>query len=388
MFIIPEGYSIPPITGTWTNWTGVANGANYIYGTAATVGVQMIDNTHFLLFFTNFSSGIFGCVYGTITGTNAVNYGTSIVLTNGSPDIPGTAISTCLLTGGAVVATWNATQSGGTINAYAIAINVTSSAIKAGTLLLLASNATSPQPNDITSLTSTTCAIAYRDVSMTSLMAVILSLSGSTLTPGTPTIIFGSGYGLPTISQFSAGNILFLCDQSVLGNAFLTATIVTYSGTSITGTGSPVGLKSFTSAGLLQINVAILTPVIAITSYIVVDGTGSRQESIYMNLTSGIVATLPAMVINAASATSINNAWLEPINNINAMVAYTYGSIVNANVLTLAGTVINVGMPVQIQSTPNSGALDQVLSLMDQRTIISCGIDGSNNAVTKVLKVN
>lgn len=387
--------------GSWTNWTGTNDGSNNpftsgSFTSATVVGVMKLSSSQFVLFYTDPTNSVVGCVVGTRSGTSVV-YGTpatlqSVAINNFA--IP-SQISICSHSATILTACWSAMDNGtGHNDIYAITISISGTTITPGILFQVTTSglAAQQEPTDITPLSATTAAITYTDNGIINLIAI--SLSGTTITKGTATALSSNVYKRPSVVCYTAGKVLLVYNYFYSGSnqQIVLGQVINISGATIGTIGGAVNIDAFsiTSANiiLIDITVAVMSPSAVILSYIANNqNTGNYTQNASLISPSGNTFPVPTPVtINASSATSLTSAWLEPLGGVNAMVAYVNNfATVVAKIFTLNGSTIVSGSAVQIQgnSTPGGG---QLLSMLDSTNVISCSTDGSGRAVTKVLK--
>lgn len=403
MFNIPVGFFANQGIGSWTNWTGVADGANYplsaITGGTISSGILSLNSTQFIMFY-NYSPGgnnIFECVIGTISGTS-VSYGTSATIMTQSGfgfSLPN-VVSSCLIASGTVITTFSTNNGISGTDVYAIPITVSGTSISIGTLLNITNSglANQNEPTDITALTSTTAAITY--IASSIINIIVVTYSGGSLTAGTPVNLGLSLYKRPSITSYTSGSVLLSFSYGNSTTENINAQVLTISGSTITISGGMYQVDTFTgtSANSITINIsnAVMSSNSVILSYIANDSGSAiyTQKCSYLTISGTTITPQPPVIINASATISLVNAWLEPLNANNAMVTYGYNNAVtNAKILTLVGSTVTVGSSVQIQSTPQGNSNgSQSISIMDSMTVISQGHDSGGFTNTKVLKVS
>lgn len=396
MFTFPACIMANQSGGSWTNWTGVANGSNYPFTSgsftnATIVSVEMLSTTQFVLFYTDAVNMNIGCVVGTISGT-AVSYGSPAIIQSLSIDgiDPPSHISTCFIASATIAITWSATNPGnGHVDVFASAISVSGSTITAGAFLQVTSSGAAQQleSTEITALTSTTAVLAYSESGFITLTAI--SLSGLVVSAGTPRPIGTVNYKRPSIIYYASGKAVLSYSYPLGGVIY--AQVVNISGTTIGTLGSQYQVDVIGATDIVDISNAAMSTGGVVLTYINNIGNANnnyQQKGCYLSLSGNVVTPGTPVTINAASSIAITNGWTEFLNSVNAMVAYVYNfSVINAKVLTLSGTNITVGTAVQLQSSQTPGG-GQLLSNLDPATVISCATDGIGRAVTKVLKVS
>jgi hypothetical protein len=190
---------------------------------------------------------------------------------------------------------------------------------------------------NIWALTATTAIISYHDYTNNGLYAVIASLSGTTITYGTPVLIKSNftPYG-STVVALTASTALIVYEENT-GN-YLAARVLTISGTSIS-----VGSEVTNGVVSQYPSLVPLTSTTALCVYsgravvISVSGTTPSFGSVVL-ATGGVNSSIVVSALSSTSAVMIRD---NPSS----------GNAPTINVMTISGTTITMGSNYQIEST-------------------------------------
>jgi hypothetical protein len=221
-------------------------------------------------------------------------------------------------------------------------------------------------------LTSTKAIVCYSDsVNLGYGTACCLSVSGTTITAGTPAVFSSSGSYVFSVGMLTS-TLAIACYTDDDNSGYGTACCLSVSGTTITA-GTPV---VFENASSDYISVAILSSTLAIVCYR--DGGNSSHGTACCLSVSGttITAGTPTVFYNANTA-YISVAMLSPSL---AIVCYKDGGSTNsygtARCLSISGTTITSRTPVVFESAYTDNIS---VGMLTSTKAIACYKDGGNS---------
>ena len=196
-----------------------------------------------------------------------------------------------------------------------------------------------------TVLSQTNVLVAYQDSGNSSYgTAVVLTISGTTITVGTPIVfdtVFTTSVSAAVLSQTSVAVAYRKGDGTNYGKAV----VLTISGTTITA-GTPV---AFSSANAQYISALALSQTKVLVAYNDV-GNSNYGTAVILTISGTTITVGTAVVFESASSQYISAVVLSATG---VLVAYYdggnsgYGTAV---VLTISGTTITVGTPIVFES--------------------------------------
>jgi hypothetical protein len=223
----------------------------------------------------------------------------------------------------------------------------------------------------ITMMDSTHAIVAYRDGGNSFYgTACCLTLSGTTITAGTPTV-FESASALDTSVAMMDSTHAIVAYRDGGNSNYGTACCLTLAGTTITA-GTPV---VFESAYTSEISITMMDSTHAIVSYS--DGGNSNYGTACCLTLSGTTITAGTPVVFESANTTYTAVTM--MDSTHAIVAYTDGgnsSYGTACCLTLSGTTITAGTPIVFESAQS---IYNSITMMDSTHAIVTYSDGGNS---------
>ena len=305
-----------------------------------------LSSTSFVLVYRNGNTNSPNAVVGTVSGTT-ITYGTPVALTadNGTSETVAALSSTSFVAGYV-----NQTHGG---EPYAVVSTVSGTTITPGTPAVVDSTAIADWLS-ISALSSTSFVMAYRNDN-TNLFpyAVVSTVSGTTITHGTPVALAAfSGYPGSVAALSSSSFVVGYTQQNTTSDYAVASTV---SGTTITE-GTPV---TFTGGAVAS--VAALSS----TSFVVGYLDGSSFAHAVAGSVSGTTVTLGTTV--AITAVGVSYLSAAALDSTHFVAAYS-GSVNIAVVSSVSGTTITLGTPVGI--TTANGSYDSVAALNSTNFVV------------------
>ena len=229
-----------------------------------------------------------------------------------------------------------------------------------------------------TALSSTSVLVTYQDYDNSYYgTAVILTISGTTITPGTPTV-FNSAY-TDNISSAALSSTSVLVAYTDGGNSnYGTAVIFTISDTTIT-VGTPVVFEGASTSYIYAVALSSTSVLVAYQDF-----TNSRYgTSIVLTISDTTITVGTPVVFESAVTSRISVAVL---SSTNVLVAYQdegnsdYGTAV---VLTISDTTITVGTPVVFESAETDNI--SVAALSSTSVLVAYQDGGNSDSGTTVV---
>jgi hypothetical protein len=225
----------------------------------------------------------------------------------------------------------------------AIVLTISGTTITAGTAVFFESATT----NNIsaTTLDSTKVLVAYQDAGNFGFgTAVVLSISGTTITAGTPVVFESANTDYISATTLDSTKVLVAYRDN--GNSgFGTSVVLSISGTAITA-GTPV---VFESANTAYISATTLDSTKVLVAYRDL-GNSSFGTSVVLSISGTAITVGTPVVFRSANTGEISATTL---NSSKVLVAY--GDLGNSSfgtavILSISGTSISVGTPVVFES--------------------------------------
>jgi hypothetical protein len=280
--------------------------------------------------------------------TNGSNYGTAIVLsvsgttiTSGTPLVFESASTSYLsaTTLSSTSALVSYVDAGNSSYGTAIVLSISGTTISAGTPVVFESASTSYI--SATTLSSTSVLVAYKDGGNSSYgTSIILSISGTTITPGTPVVFESAGTQYISATTLSSESVLVAYqDAGALWHGM--SVVLSISGTTITP-GTPV---KFNEANTIHISATTLSSTAALITY------GDGVSAQYYGKTR--VLSISGTTISLGGEVTFESATSEYMSAVtlsSTSVLVTYRDVGNSNygttvILTISGTTISAGTP-------------------------------------------
>jgi len=208
--------------------------------------------------------------------------------------------------------------------------------------------------------------------------AVVGSVSGTTITWGTPVVFESAATNESDIAFDSANGKVVICYEDGGNSSYGTAIVGTVSGTSI----------SFGSAAVFE-SAEVRVPVItydANAQKVVIayndDGNSNYGTAIVGTVSGTSISFGSAVVFNAASTSNMGMAY--DANAQKVVIAYQDGSSGNAVVGTISGTSISFGTEVTFESG-TAGDVSAIYDPDTQKVVVSYVDEGDSNKGKAVL---
>ena len=248
-------------------------------------------------------------------------------------------------------------------------LDVSGSSITAGTPAVFESAAT--YYTSVTMLTSTKAIVTYNDGGNGGYgTSVILDVSGSSITAGTPVVFESANIGLQSVAALSSTKAI-VAYSDVANASYGTSCILDVSGSTIT-VGTAV---VFESANANYISVAMLTSTKAIATY-QDNGNGNYGTSCILDVSGSSITAGTPVVFESASTAFIS---VNMLTSTKAIVAYQdkgnsdYGT---SCILDVSGSAITAGTPAVFNSAISNYTVVAMLS--STKAVVTCQ-DGGNS---------
>jgi hypothetical protein len=276
-------------------------------------------------------------------------------------------ISVTMLDSTHAIVCYSADESGGYGTACCLSLSGTT--ITAGTPAIFES-ATSAEIS-VTMMDSTHAIVCYRDGGNSNYgTACCLSLSGTTITAGTPVVFESALSQYLSVTMMDSTHVI-VCYRDGGNSNYGTACCLSLSGTTITA-GTPV---VFESATILNTSVTMMDSTHAIVCYRD-DGNNSYGTACCLSL-SGTAITAETPVVFESDSIGYNSVTM--MDGTHAIVCYSDGGnsgCGTACCLSLSGTTITAGTPAVFES---ANSADNSVTMMDPTHAIVCYKDDGNS---------
>jgi hypothetical protein len=223
----------------------------------------------------------------------------------------------------------------------------------------------------VTKLSADKFLVCYQDAGNSSYgTACVLSISGTTITAGTPVVFESASSTYISVSTLDSSKAI-VCYQDAGNSSYGTACVLSISGTTITA-GTPV---VFESANSLNFSVAMLDSSKAIVCYRD-NGNSSYGTACVLSISGTTITAGTPVVFESATSNYISVAMLD---SSKAIVCYrddgnaNYGT---ACVLSISGTTITAGTPVVFES---AYSYYFSVAMLDSSKAIVCYTDNGNS---------
>jgi hypothetical protein len=233
------------------------------------------------------------------------------------------------------------------------ACSVSGTTVTCGTPVVVSNSTNAPaSTGGIIDLSSSAYAITYLDSTNSSkLTTAACSVSGTTVTCGTPVVVTSSTNAPSFVTDLSSSTYVMTYKDSTNGSKLTTAAC-SVSGTTVT-CGTPVVVSSDTTAPSATV---YLSSSLYATTYL--DSTNSSKLTTAACSVSGTTVTCgtPVVVSNSTNGLSNTGGVLDLSSSVYAM---TYRDSTNANKLTttacsVSGTTVTCGTPVVVSNSTNN----------------------------------
>lgn len=358
------GLTVSNISGTVTAGTpAVFESAMILY-----CGVCMMDSTHAIVVYADAGNSSYGTACCLSLSGTTITAGTPVVFESAGVSYP----RVCALDASNAIVAY---ADGGNSNyGTACHLGLSGTTITAGTPAVFESASTYNTGNErvpVCKMDSTHAIVAYTDIGDSQKgVACCLTLSGTTISAGTP-VIFESGSCNHISIATLTSSVALVSYRDVSNSNQGTACCLSLSGTTITA-GTPV---VFESGNTQHVSVCALSSTLAVTTY---QDSGNTNQGTACGLSiSGTTITAGTPVVFETGATIYTAA--TAMDETHAIVAYAdngnsnYGT---ACCLTLAGTVVTAGTPTIYES---AGALYTFICTATSTTAIVVYSDVGNS---------
>jgi hypothetical protein len=332
--------------------------------TSTYISVAMLDSSKAIVCYQDGGNSSYGtaCVLS-ISGTT-VTAGTPVVFESANS----TYTSVAMLDSSKAIVCY--TDGGNSSYGTACVLSISGTTVTAGTPVVFESaNSTY---TSVAMLDSSKAIVCYRDGGNSGYgTACVLSISGTTVTAGTPVVFESATSTYISVAMLDSSKAI-VCYRDGGNSNYGTACVLSISGTTVTA-GTPV---VFESAGSPYISVAMLDSSKAIVCY--QDGENANYGTACVLSISGTTVTAGTPVVfESANSSYISVAMLD---SSKAIVCYrddgnaAYGT---ACVLSISGTTVTAGTPVVFESA-NSDYTS--VAMLDSSKAIVCYTDNGNSS--------
>ena len=214
-------------------------------------------------------------------------------------------------------------------------LSISGSTITAGSAVVFES--ANSLYTSVTMLTSTTAIVVYTDTGNSYYgTACLLTVSGSTVTAGTPMVFRTSNSQWMTVATLSDTEVIVMFR---LGNGYVTSCVLTISGSSI----SAGAVVTFNSGASEYISVAVLNPEKVIVAYSD-DGDSKKGKALVLTISGSTVSSGSAWDIFTFNNADTRFIAIAKITNTQAIVSYMdngNSGIGTSRVLNISGYTIS-----------------------------------------------
>ena len=300
-------------------------GGNYV----SYINAAKLSNTKVIVCYMDASNSQYGTACVLSISGSTITAGSPVVFhANATAHISVTALSETK----AIVVYHQANNNGyGTTGV----LSISGSTITAGSAVVFES--ANSLYTSVTMLTSTTAIVVYTDTGNSYRgTACLLTVSGSTVTAGTPMVFRSSNSQWITVATLSDTKVIVMFR---LGNGYVTSCVLTISGSSI----SAGAVVSFNSSVSEYISVAVLNPEKVIVAYMD-DGNSKKGKAAVLNISGSTVSS--GSVWDIFTFNNADTRWISiaKITNTQAIVSYMdngNSAIGTSRVLNISGYTIS-----------------------------------------------
>jgi len=229
--------------------------------------------------------------------------------------------------------------------------------------------------NSVTMLSSTKAIVAYQDVGNSSYgTACILDVSGTTITSGTPAVFESASSESITVSILTSTKAIVAYKDQGNGE-YGTACILDVSGTTITS-GTPA---VFENSAISYTSIDILASTKAVVCYRD-SGNGGYGTSCILDVSGSTITSGTPLVFNSGSTAYPSVAALTSTKGIVCYRNSSNSSYGTACILDVSGSTITAGTPAVFESA--SSDYISVASLTSVKAIVAYKDDGNSGYTT------
>jgi len=263
-------------------------------------------------------------------------------------------------------------DAGDTDDGYAVALTISGSSITAGTPVVF--NPAGSYYNRIAKISETQAIVVYRDLGNSSYgTACILTLSGSSITAGSE-VVFNSGDSRYVVVAVLSATKAIVAYQDNSNSSKSTACILSISGSSITA-GSE--LIFYATDRSRHLSITALTDAKAIVTLEARDATNSPGKACILDvsgttITAGSVQQFTTGVIYSTSVTALSST--------KAIVVYQVSPNAQSRVLDISGTTITAGSALEYRTGTTS--YQNIAKLTSTRAIVSYSDNANSSYAT------
>jgi len=347
---------MPSYSGVWTltaqyqakganNWPSapvLEAGVSATFKSSANVvftSVCALSTTTAVIVYADFTNNNVSAVVATLSGTT-ITYGTPAVVRTGYSPF---TISCAALSATKVVVAYE-TTSANTLGAVVLTIS--------GTTITVGSEAsTSPtaQYVSLVPLTSTTALCVY------SAGALVISASGTTPSFGSLTAYPSGGVNSTVqVSLISSTKAVLIRQNSA--NNYPTVNVITVSGTTVTMGANYIAEAVASSTSSPWVGIASINSTDAIATW--KNATGNLPRAVAMTISGTAVTFGTVQSLGSTSLNASSNQSMAPASSTQAVFSYVNGTTgyVSAYVLTASGTTLSVSAPTVTVETSGNAA--------------------------------
>lgn len=370
---------------SWAAWDGSADGSNQnlttITSGSLSPAIVKLDSSRIAAIYARSMEVVIQV--GTIAGTS-ITWGSAQFIQGSGPTIDG-ALNAILIDTDKIFVYY--TSDSGLAHIQGCVVTISGTTPSPGTLTsILPGLGTSSDSVALTAtaLTPTTVFVSYRITSGGfSTNGVILSVSGTMISVGTPAIIISSGSTpAPSVAMYAIGKIL-MSYQNNSGEP--EAQIINYSNTTI-GTIGP--LVTFESGATVLGNTNMVTPIDVSTAlWVCADssagGGGTGMKAMVLTLSGDTITTHTRFTLVSFG---VDQLWVSSLNSTQFMITYRKfsSSVLYGMVLTISATNIIASSEVTIQASSSNGTPPQNITMSNDICAMSAVV--STTAVVQLLK--
>ncbi|MDO8552759.1 MAG: hypothetical protein Q7S01_04560, partial [bacterium] len=297
------------------------------------VSATTLDATHFVVAYSG-TSGYANAVVGTVSGTT-ITYGTPVALNA----VASTYTSATTLDSTHFVVAY---RNGSTGYANAVVSTVSGTTITAGTPVALNAVGSTLQNSNssaVAALDSTHFVVAYRNDDTTYANAVVSSVSGTTITAGTPVALNAVASSYTATASLDATHFVVTYKGA---SGYANAVVSSVSGTTITA-GTPAVLNAINS---FYSNTASLDATHFVVAYY--NATTGFGDAVISSVSGTTITAGTPVALNAVTSTSYS---VNALDSTHFVVAYNGTSnYATAVVSIVSGTTFTPGTPVALNA--------------------------------------
>lgn len=370
------------VGGSWAAWDGSANGSRQnVSGTSGIVNCSVIalDSTRFLLMYLDNTTNV-NVVVGSVSGTS-VTYGAPRILATYSGFTA--PISATLVSANVVALCWSVNALTNSLKSVIVSISGTT--ISQGSVTDIVTLDTTDNSYDITTLNSSSVFISYRPRSGSTTQGIVLSISGTAITPNTNADIAPSGSNQSSYAcaAYTSSKTLLAFSDGTNSGAPSVRIVNISGGTSIGTLGTVAVLDSLSGVSFVNNSIRVITinTTSAFVTWEVLSGASTRNlYGMIITMSGNTITTNAAFLIKTGNFPLIIDT-VTLLNANQAMVSYEYNGVstVYGRVLAWSGTTISEpGSEVTLWNGDGNSSYQLAnLSTMDGNTVAGSLVNSS-----------